>query len=427
MRTDLDFGVTNDEQKLRKFCHVATGENDDIFVGLKFDKGMDGSNSIKVCFPYGYHLSNNEVELKQDIQKLLRLLSIFSCRASSQLPISNIPSEHFDNFPVEAYLALINDFFQSGGAYFYDRLRVFKNSKIGKIDWGKTIKLISPNISRNNVVYLDYIVRDSEILNNQIITEIHKHCVHISFKNLGWIFCDFVPPDSFVSIGNNESISLVKKYLFNCHNDRSKNIFSAMLKILVAESNTLLNDVQFFGTFSFEHVWEWMIDKVFGIQTNKSDYFPRAIWHIKNRESKLKHALIPDSIMIFKDQCYVLDAKYYRFGMTGQIDDLPDSSDVNKQITYGRYIMIKNQVDPFNAFIFPFDFLSNGFDAKNKIENIGYCVGNWEDGFKGSNNFNFSKIQGILFDTKLLVDLFFQREDESSKSLLSSAIKNNLM
>lgn len=54
-----------------------------------------------------------------------------------------------------------------------------------------------------------------------------------------------------------------------------------------------------------------MIDKAFGIE-NKEQYFPRTRWLLDYGRQKVKTPLQPDSIMIYNDKVYVLDAKLYR-------------------------------------------------------------------------------------------------------------------
>lgn len=42
--------------------------------------------------------------------------------------------------------------------------------------------------------------------------------------------------------------------------------------------------------------------------------------------------------MLYQGNVYVLDAKYYKYGATGKLSDLPESTSINKQITYGEFI-----------------------------------------------------------------------------------------
>lgn len=64
--------------------------------------------------------------------------------------------------------------------------------------------------------------------------------------------------------------------------------------------------------------------------------------------------------MLYNNNIYVLDAKYYKYGATKNRFDLPESASINKQITYGEYIDaqadLKNPDSViYNAFLMPFD------------------------------------------------------------------------
>ena len=131
----------------------------------------------------------------------------------------------------------------------------------------------------------------------------------------------------------------------------------------------------FFGTDYFERIWERMIDKAFGIEDKARlsalgvtdltvilvktkepffctsarcsrtvlghDVLPLVLvlysgslsrWLLDYGADKVKTPLYPDSIMIFRDKYYVLDAKCYRYGWTGDADHLPNGADINKRV-----------------------------------------------------------------------------------------------
>ena len=68
--------------------------------------------------------------------------------------------------------------------------------------------------------------------------------------------------------------------------------------------------------------------------------------------------------MIYNGKVYVLDAKLYSYGYSGNPDHLPNGPDINKQITYGEYIERAKGVPSanlYNAFIMPFNREDNPF------------------------------------------------------------------
>ena len=166
-----------------------------------------------------------------------------------------------------------------------------------------------------------------------------------------------------------------------------------------------------YGTYRFEYVWEKMIDKVFGIE-NKADYFPKTSWWI----DKTKHenaSLEPDTIMISGTNVYILDAKYYKYGVTGNTRDLPESTSINKQITYGEYVATEKRFKKehgdnmrvYNAFLMPFDSLKRKCPDNSQMLKIGEAISNWKD-----NSEEYQKIQGILIDVKSLMSINVRQE-----------------
>lgn len=140
------------------------------------------------------------------------------------------------------------------------------------------------------------------------------------------------------------------------------------------------SDKQFyFGTDDFDHVWEKLIDRAFG-EKDKDKYFPRSRWLLDYGKYKEKRPLMPDTIMIYNDKYYILDAKCYKYGWTGIPDHLPNSSSINKQITYGEYLEKYKGVNAdslFNAFIMPYNMNKNFFELDTVVGNIGEAVGDW--------------------------------------------------
>jgi hypothetical protein len=110
---------------------------------------------------------------------------------------------------------------------------------------------------------------------------------------------------------------------------------------------------------------------------------------------------MPDTIMIYNGKYYILDAKCYKYGWTGIPNHLPNSSSINKQITYGEYLEKYKGINPnslFNAFIMPYNMANNHFELTSVVGNIGEAVGDWR-----YNNKYYERIQGIVMDTRYLM------------------------
>jgi hypothetical protein len=101
---------------------------------------------------------------------------------------------------------------------------------------------------------------------------------------------------------------------------------------------------------------------------------------------------------------YILDAKFYRFGFTGDEGDLPETTSIQKQITYGDYIkqnVTKFKVENiYNAFLVPYDKEKNkfGFDSIEDIRYVGFAKSTWKD-----NTHDHEYIHTFLIDLKHVV------------------------
>ena len=99
--------------------------------------------------------------------------------------------------------------------------------------------------------------------------------------------------------------------------------------------------------------------------------------------------------------------------------DLPESSSINKQITYGEYaannIAGTNKV--YNAFLMPFDSKSMNWRT-DEIICIGEATGDWR-----GNDRIYEHVQGILIDVKYLMQITV-REDSNEIMRLSKCISD---
>lgn len=257
----------------------------------------------------------------------------------------------------------------------------------------------------------------------------HMHCVYESFEKLGWLFTPYMPPKPAGALDVKRFISILTDKLGNTNSDKGKRLFQSMLDMLRYMDEKTSEKQFYFGTDYFEGVWERLIDRVFGIR-NKQDYFPRTRWLLSHGKYKEKYPLEPDSIMIYDGKMYVLDAKYYRYGITGNPNHLPNSSSINKQITYGEYIYNQGRAADgrlFNAFLMPYNAAENVFGIHDAFCNVGMAVGNWKN-----NTHNYEIIQGILIDTRYLMYHYTGNQKNSVIALAQSiesalAVNNGLL
>ncbi|MDE7435551.1 MAG: LlaJI family restriction endonuclease [Lachnospiraceae bacterium] len=395
-------------------CHVNTNIENDVFVGIQ-----KKDDYYEVDFPLGYHLSSDEKGLRKDILSLLNVLSRYIDKRQSEL-YDGLKNEDSSGIPIQAYLFLIKDFFERG--YYRERETLYKVSKKGKINWRKTIKTQKPVMQGHEAFYLNFVVKKNTINEDELITLVHKYCVYESFEKFGWLFTSFVPNKPKTGLTVKMMLTVVNNKLQNTFKDQNKQLFKNMLAVL----KQLHDDAQMefkYGTYRFEYVWEKMIDKVFGI-SEKVDYFPKTTWNIWGNKKHDNAFLEPDSIMLHDGKVYVLDAKYYKYGWSGAPRHLPESTSINKQITYGEYIakaerFVSGGSHPvvYNAFIMPYDSNGKMFPTNTPIYYIGTATSDWKYGTE-----KYENVVGILMDVKYLMGID-SRLDESQIMALAALIE----
>lgn len=397
-------------------CSVNTNKESDVFVGIQ-----KVGDIYQINFPLGFHVSDTEKLLRKDILLLLNVLEQNIDRRESTVSVGAV-GENKETVPVYAYLYLIKDFYERG--YYKEKETFYGNAKRGKINWSRTIKNHKPIIQENKPYYLDFTVKKSTVNENELITLIHKFCVYESFEKLGWLFTSFLPRKPKVGLTTKMMLEVVNKKIQNTFNDRNRQLFYRMKDVLRSIGEDARTEFRY-GTSHFEYVWEKMIDKAFGIH-GKEIYFPKTQWDLKDGKTYKNASLEPDSIMQLNGKIYVLDAKYYKYGQTGIASHLPESTSINKQITYGEYIaevdkFIKNGDHPivYNAFIMPFDANGKVFPSDAPIRYIGTARSDWKRG-----NNKYENIIGVLMDVKYLMKLD-QRLGRSEMIRLAELIEEN--
>ena len=423
----IDFASFN----LRESCHINTNEDGDRFVGVK----IDDSQAV-VYFPLGYQLPDDDRMLRRDIRTLFGVLSAFGYKEDKVLKGSKFVQAHPVDFPIQAYLDVIDYFMDNNGHYYMESAKKYKSDTKGKINWRRTVKNQKAFIKNGMPTYVKFDVEYQSPLENELITKIHKFCVYHAYKRLGWLYTNqqIVDPGFDYNEGFSRIfIQELRKKYNDTNKDRDKKLFKSMIAMIEFIDNRKLDKNYYFGTDNFEYIWEKLIDKIFGI-ANKDDYFPRAVWVERDGSNKCKetHAFMPDTIMIYNDKIYILDAKYYRYGDTHKPEHLPDSSSINKQITYGDFISsLKNPKDPskklvdinslFNAFLMPYDSTKNVFSSNGKFANVAEATGEWR-----SNTKLYEKIQGIVVDVRYIMHNYAGEHDEDKK-LLSKSIEQYIL
>lgn len=388
-------------------CHVNTNEEGDTFVGIKTEGG-----NLSVCFPLGYSLPTDDKELRRDVLNLIMVLSKFSDMKDRMLPQQRMLSPQIVKFPIQAYMTLISQYMSSG--YYTENEVRYKENQRGKISWARTIKKQKPLPQAGSFVYLDYVVKYTNQNNESLISLIHEYCVYESFLKLGWLYTSSMPQQPRIRFDKRMFLSTVYNKLSHTFNDKHKEVFNSMIAMINYLGNKGIAQQFYFGTNRFEYVWERLIDFTFGVDA-KEQYFPKTVWHLSSGRNKDNAALEPDTVMIVGDRIFVLDAKYYKYGMTAIPYHLPESTSINKQITYGEYIATQARFKRkfgenykiYNSFLMPFSKGNGYFETSANFKHIGEATGTWKNGGN-----EYERVQGILIDVRHLMHNFVRRNKE---------------
>lgn len=379
--------------QLKSYCQVQTPYGEDRFVGFRV---VD--NSPEVWFPLGYRFPSEFEQLQADISSLIVAIQ----RAAQSFPEIELGQERgsgsgITELPFQDYMVLIEDYLRTSALY-SETLSEFQKSTSGVISWPRTIAKLTPALSSSKQpVYLEFITRHIRTNEDALVTLIHEHCLARAFNTIGWLFTSIRFPRPRLVHTTEEHLHIVARRLGTVFNDRSRRLLTAMFNILSRDSTMQSGNYEF-GTDRFEYVWEYMIDRAFGEKIEeKRKYFPSAEWELVAGKTRIPAPLEPDTIMVDVANLYVLDAKYYRFGVTGDPAHLPGTSDIGKQVIYGQYarkITAEDVKAIFNSFIIPGEVTT----ARDWCELVAIARPSWIDAPE-----SFEHIMTVVVDTAFLL------------------------
>lgn len=387
--------LSNKKSKIENFFpHKVTGKTDDSFVGLKI-KG----NEIHFFYPETYHFDVESTTLRKDIINLLRTISLAKT-SSTDINHANNKKIINEDFALMSYLWIINDYLVNG--FYTNREKVYKTNQTGRINWKRTMQL-KPIVSKGNVIYPNLIVEIKNDVDN-ILVEIHKHCVKKSIDIIGWLFgitSSFIETKPF---DKKRYIITLQKEMDKTFDDDKRLRLNHMLNVILGLDASDNENEFVYGVDSYYYIFEKMVDSIFGNVKNMRDFYPKANWQLarNNFKETPSSKLRPDTIIIKENDVFVVDSKFYRFGYTGKESDLPETTSIQKQITYGDFIKRNvteiNISNIYNAFIMPYDKRADLFNSDDDIQYVGFAKSTWKD-----NSENHEIIHAFLIDLKHVV------------------------
>lgn len=378
---------------LKDICYIEALDKSIGNIGINITNGK-----VEIILPRCYDLSSDDNHIREDIFTLINTLNTYKYRVDS---IAYLEDEKSildglgENLPVNNILWLLNDYIQHG--IFKETTINYKKSKLGKIDWTKTIKSMPVYYSDSNFVYLDFIVKNKLYDENYLLTVIHQYCICECIDIFGWLY-NVLPPleKPFLNTSIRECLNFLHLELLKTNNDYKKHLITNLIEFIEGSGNSLSSDkFKSFSISTFNNVWEDMLRVIFGNDDEKKHY-SRAQWHLSSNTKPYDcKPLKPDIILKDKNNLYVIDAKYFKYGLTFLEKDLPGSSDISKQFNYSSYIANKNGVDENmvqDIFLIPYN--SN---SKDLFKYIGYATIDSHPG---------RKIHSLLVDIKTIMKLY---------------------
>ena len=358
-------------QKLNEICSCESKANSETeFVGIRCEKSKDDEPlKTSIIFPLGYFKDDSalrelpEEELRECVVNLFMVLSDPSLQEQihQDSSISTFAEEHGESeFPMVSYLNVIRNFLDFG--YLDEKEILYKKGANGKINWGRTIKAVRPVITENeqNLVYLDFIARKVSYNEDTLITQVHKFCVHDALVKLGFLFGIEPSEEPLLDFDYDLFCNAIHSKLAKTFNDRDLRLLADLARIVEylaghkTEDGKTADDF-YFGVKKFAPVWEAMVDRIFGKLPqglSKSDFNPHLKFVIEgskndvgisyqdddDKDEKHRSTLRPDTIMAHYSGVFILDSKYYKYGLTGFYSHLPGAESVCKQMAYAEYV-----------------------------------------------------------------------------------------
>jgi hypothetical protein len=319
-------------------------------------------------------------------------------------------------------------------------------------------------------VYLDFVARKVSYNEDTLITQVHKFCVHDALVKLGFLFGVDPSEEPLLDFDYDLFCNAIHSKLAKTFNDRDLRLLADLARIVEylaghkTEDGKTADDF-YFGVNKFAPVWEAMVDKIFGKLpqgVTKDKFNPHLKFVVEgsrngdgfnyqdedNKDEKHRSTLRPDTIMIkeIPDQVgddrigvYILDSKYYKYGLTKSPAHLPGAESVCKQMAYAEYVETRLKEIPafagmtshgvYNAFIMPYCADAGKWDEiaavatlpRNDVyamKRTGYIYGDWKDRSKP-----YHKIHCILLDIKSVMRNY--ANNLAAQDELAELIKNS--
>ena len=378
------------------------------------------SNAGRFIFPCRYIASGREnaadagqeKEQKEEAKKIISLIK----RVQKEFSLGGSGDESFQFYSM---VWLIRDYIDNG--YYTETERVVRRGDHGRIDWKHTLRHSGIYFDGKNLLYRDFYVQKNRLDEANLLAQIYKCCLAYSAECIGFLYNVSQTERSVFRMDSSADVGFmfyhVQKELGRTFNSYKQMLLRHLLTILKGRQGKIRAVSLCMHDKEFEYVFEFLVNSVFGTEVVQDFYneYCYVIGDEHNRFSASK--LRPDTIMknpmaseSVEPDFYVIDAKYYNYGYTGNPRDLPQASAIAKQIGYNYYLRDnynetdENRKEFYSIFLLPF---AKG-DEYDYIEYIGYATNSSSSANKmDKEDKKMDKVAVCRVDLKTLVDVYF--------------------
>ena len=356
------------------------------YVGVVYIDGY-----LLCCYPK-YLFAYDSIEDKSSCRNLLKQVLKVLHRYNTNSQSIQLYSEHNQSSSgsrISMIMALLDDYFQNG---------LYVNTQnIHEFNWNRTINFIHPLWQEEDPYYLNFWTRRNTIDDKSFIQRIHECLLTICSCELEEIsLLDLLDINGVYLTELSLNDLGTRDYLLSCitnelnleFNSRKQYVLKLMAALLKDSFSMIGEDnIDLFGTTSFNLVWETVCAEVFdnkltsplsdlpllstvkippnmlGIKPRTlKDLIERPKWTSIDDAVAFSDTLKPDLISVERNEnvCsfVILDAKYYTMRLeSNKVEGQPGVGDVTKQylyqLAYKEFIELNGIQEVKNCFLMP--------------------------------------------------------------------------
>ena len=362
------------------------------YVGVVYIGGY-----LLCCYPK-YLFAYDSIEDKSSCRNLLKQVLKVLHRYNTNSQSIQLYSEHNQSSSgsrISMIMALLDDYFQNG--LYVNTQNIHEFNGDGEINWNRTINFIHPLWQEEDPYYLNFWTRRNTIDDKSFIQRIHECLLTICSCELEEIsLLDLLDINGVYLTELSLNDLGTRDYLLSCitnelnleFNSRKQYVLKLMAALLKDSFSMIGEDnIDLFGTTSFNLVWETVCAEVFdnkltsplsdlpllstvkippnmlGIKPRTlKDLIERPKWTSIDDAVAFSDTLKPDLISVERNEnvCsfVILDAKYYTMRLeSNKVEGQPGVGDVTKQylyqLAYKEFIELNGIQEVKNCFLMP--------------------------------------------------------------------------